>query len=172
LGIHDYCCIWLYQICGREIHFVDYVQDTGKGLDHWADVLNMKAHKAGFKFKAHCLPHDVMAREQSTGRTRYDFLTGLLKEPIHVGPLAAPEDGIAAARNLMGISYFDQEGCKVGLQMLRGYRKSKMGKPVHGPGPHSHGADAFRTFATTFHLVGGLARSGRGPLRRKVRGLV
>ena len=58
--------------------------------------------------------------------------------------------------------------------MLRGYHKSKMGKPVHGPGPHSHGADAFRCFAVAFHLVGGLrARTlGQGPLRRRIRGLV
>lgn len=173
LGIHDYCCIWFYQICGREIHFIDYLQDTGKGLDHYSDVLRLKAHRGGYKFKAHCLPHDVMAREQSTGRTRYDFLTTLVDEPIHIGPQANPEDGISAARNLMGLSWFDATQCRVGLQMLRGYRKSKMGKPVHGPGPHSHGADAYRTFATTFHLVGGLAaRSGRGPLRRKLRGLV
>ena len=75
----------------------------------------------------------------------------------------------------MGLCWFDQTACRVGLQMLRGYHKSKMGKPVHGPGPHSHGADAFRTFATTFHMVAGFARSvstGLGALRRRIRGLV
>src|SRR5215469_12457341 len=82
LGIHDYCCIWLYQICGREIHFVDYIQDNGKGLDHYALELQTRAHRGGYRFKAHCLPHDVMAREQSTGRTRYDFLSDQLAEPI------------------------------------------------------------------------------------------
>jgi hypothetical protein len=170
LGIHDYCCIWIYQIVGREIHFIDYCQDNGKGLDHYVRLLEEKAYKGGYKFKAHCLPHDAMAREQSTGRSRFDFLSEQLTAPVHVAPLAAVEDGISAARNLLGLAWFDAVKCRTGLQMLRGYHRSKMGKPVHGT--HSHGADALRTFATAFHLVGGLGRSSRGPLRRKLRGLL
>ena len=174
LGIHDFCCIWLYQVCGREIHFVDYIQDSGKGLDHYAHELMTRAAKGGFKYKAHCLPHDVEAREISTGQSRKMALTGLLDEPIIVSPIASPEDGIAAARGLLGLSWFDQVKCRKGLGMLRGYRKNKMGRPVHGPEPYSHGADAYRTFATAFHLVGGLSASmSRGKtLRRRIRGLV
>jgi hypothetical protein len=58
--------------------------------------------------------------------------------------------------------------------MLRGYHKSAMGQPVHGPGPHSHGADAFQTAAVGFHLVSGLSASmlRRGAMRRKIRGIV
>jgi len=173
LGIHDYCCIWFYQICGRELHFVDYIQDNGKGLDFYCDELERRAFQGKYHYKAHCLPHDVEAREQSTGRTRRDFLMERLNAPVHVGPLADPEDGINAARNLLGLCWFDQERCRKGLQMLRGYHRSRMGKPVHGPGPHSHGADAFRCFATTFHLVGGfMGRMGRGAIRRKIRGVI
>jgi hypothetical protein len=45
---------------------------------------------------------------------------------------------------------------------------------VHGPEPYSHGADAFRTFACAFHLVGGLSQSmSHGKrLRRNIRGLI
>jgi hypothetical protein len=39
-----------------------------------------------------------------------------------------------------------------------------MGCPVHGPEIYSHGADPFRTFATSFHLVGGYSAL-RGGLR-------
>lgn len=174
LGIHDYCCIWLYQIAGKELHFFDYIQDNGKGLDFYAGLLRTKAHKGGFKYKAHCLPHDVEAREISSGVQRRLFLEEQLDEPIMTAPMVSPEDGISACRNLLGICWFDAVGTKKGLAMLRGYRKSKMGKPVHGPEPYSHGADAFRTFATSFHMVGGfVGRSyGQGPLRRRVRGLI
>jgi phage terminase large subunit len=171
LGIHDFCCIWLYQICGKEIHFIDYIQDNGKGLDHYAHELRARAHKGGFKFKAHCLPHDVEAREISTGQSRRQFLTEQLDEPIVTAPFAPPEDGIAAARGLLGLSWFDAVKCKKGLSMLRGYRRNKMGNPVHGPEPYSHGADAYRTFACAFHLVGGLNASP-GRLRRVIRGLI
>ena len=174
LGIHDYTCIWLYQVAGREVHFIDYIQDNNKDLGHYTDLLRLKARVGGYKFKAHCLPHDVEARELQTGQSRRAFLENALDEVIITAPMASPEDGIAASRGLMGVSWFDAVNCKKGLAMLRGYRKNKMGKPVHGPGPHSHGADAYRTFATAFHLVGGYrSRPGRvGALRRKIRGLV
>ena len=174
LGIHDYTCIWLYQVAGREVHFIDYIQDNNKDLGHYTDLLRLKAKAGGYKFKAHCLPHDVEARELQTGQSRRAFLENELDEVIITAPMASPEDGIAASRGLMGVSWFDAVNCKKGLAMLRGYRRGKMGKPVHGPGPHSHGADAFRTFATAFHMVGGYRsrRLGQGALRRKIRGLV
>jgi phage terminase large subunit len=173
LGIHDFTCIWLYQLAGKEVHFIDYIQDSGKGLDFYAQALRARAHKGGFVYKAHCLPHDVEAREISTGQSRRAFLIEQLDEPIITAPYAGVEDGIAAARSLLGSSWFDQVKCRQGLAMLRGYRKNKMGNPVHGPEPYSHGADAYRTFATAFHLVGGLTASrGQGRLRRSIRGLI
>lgn len=174
LGIHDFTCIWFYQIVGRELHFIDYIQDSGKGLDYYALELQARAHKGGYKFKAHCLPHDIDAREISNAQARRITLEENLDEPIIVAPMASPEDGIAAARGLLGLCWFDQVKTRKGLAMLRGYRKNRMGRPVHGPEPYSHGADAFRTFATTFHMVGGFAHRslGAGPLRRSVRGLI
>jgi phage terminase large subunit len=173
LGIHDYTCVWFYQFCGKEIHFVDYLQGNDKRLGAYTDELRRRAKAGGYIYKAHCLPHDVEARELQTGQSRRAFLEGELDEPIITAPLSSPEDGIAAARGLLGLSWFDAAKCKTGLAMLRGYRKNKMGRPVHGPEPYSHGADAYRTFACSFHLVGGLIRSmGRGPLRRRLRGVV
>lgn len=174
LGIHDYCCIWLYQIAGREIHFVDYIQNTGKGLDFYAEILRRKATEGGFVYKCHCLPHDIDAREISSGNTRRIYLEEQLQEPIITAPFTSPEDGIAAARTLLGLCFFDARTCKKGLSMLRGYRRGKSGRPVHDPEPYSHGADAFRTFATSFSMVGGFAHRtfGRGPLRRRIRGII
>jgi hypothetical protein len=170
LGIHDYCCIWLFQICGKEIHFIDYIQDNGKGLDYYAQDLRQKAHKGGFVFKCHCLPHDIETREISSGQARRLYLEQHLDEPIITAPMASPEDGIAAARGLLGMCFFDAVRTRKGLAMLRGYRRNRMGRPVHGPEPYSHGADAFRTFATAFPQISGLSSKGR--LRRRIRGVV
>jgi phage terminase large subunit len=171
LGIHDYCCIWLYQVCGKEIHFIDYIQNSGKGFDFYAQELRLRAKKGGFTYKAHCLPHDIETREITTAQSRRLTLENLLDEPIVTAPFASVEDGIAASRGLLGMSWFDAGKCKLGLSMLRGYHRNKMGNPVHGPGPHSHGADAYRTFACSFHMVGGLFVTP-GPLRRRIRGLI
>lgn len=168
LGIHDETCIWFYQIAGREVHFIDYYQNSGKDLAHYADVLN----KRKYVYKAHCLPHDVEARELGTGQSRRYTLSQLLGDPIITAPLASPEDGIAAARGLLGISWFDKDSTKIGIGAMRAYQRSKTGRPVHNWA--SHPADAFRTFATAFHLVAGYSASSvrTGPLRRRIRGLV
>jgi phage terminase large subunit len=174
LGVHDYCCIWLYQICGREIHFVDYIQGNGKGLDFYAEELRRKAHEGGFVYKCHCLPHDIEAREITTGNARRIYLEEQLAEPIIAAPFASVEDGISACRGLLGLSFFDAVKCKKGLAMLRGYRKGRTGRPVHDPEPYSHGADAYRTFAVAFPMVGGFSHRafGQGRLKRRIRGLI
>jgi hypothetical protein len=176
LGIHDAMCIWFVQICGREVHVIDYVQGFGKPLSYYTGLIN--ARKMGssggtrYQYKAHCLPHDVEARELATGQSRRQVLSDLLNEPIIVAPLASPEDGIAAVRGILGISWFDAAGAKQGLAGLRAYKRSKLGRPVHDWA--SHPADSFRTFATCFHLVVGFSglRAGSGPLKRRIRGRI
>jgi len=177
LGVHDYCSIWLWQNVGREIHFVDYLMAQGKGLDHWAAQLRTRKTLGGYTYQCHLLPHDIEAREISTAKSRRATLSELIPndEPIITVPrIRSKEDGIHASRAMLGSAYFDESNCKLGLAMLRGYHKSAMGQPVHGPGPHSHGADAFQTAAVGFHLVSGLSASmlRRGAMRRKIRGLV
>ena len=177
LGVHDYCSIWWWQIVGKEVHFVDYEMAVGKGLDHWASVIRKKALAGGYEYRCHLLPHDIEAREISSAKSRRATLSELIPhdEPIITVPrIRSKEDSIHAARAMLGSAWFDAEKCKTGLAMLRGYHKSAMGQPVHGPGPHSHGADAFQTAAVGFHLVSGLSASmlRRGAMRSRIRGIV
>jgi hypothetical protein len=178
LGVHDYCSIWLMQLVGKETHFIDYLMDVGKGLEYWAGELRKRAVSGGFEYRCHLLPHDIEHREISTARSRRQTLEENLpkSEPIITVPrISSVEDGINATRGMLGSSYFDAVKCRQGLAMLRGYHRSAMGQPVHGPGPHSHGADALRTAALGFPIIAGLSASrlrAAGPLRRRLRGLV
>ena len=74
IGIHDFTCIWVFQICGRELHFVDYIEDRGHKGPHYIDILDKKARSWGTSFKAHILPHDVEAREWGSGDSRRQTL--------------------------------------------------------------------------------------------------
>jgi hypothetical protein len=177
LGVHDYTSIWFFQIVGKEIHFIDFLMGVGKGLDHWSAELRRRAADGGYEFLCHLLPHDIEAREISTATSRRAKLQETIpkREPIITVPrIRDKDDAIHAARVMLGSSWFDAAKCKTGLAMLRGYHKSKMGVPAHGPGPHSHGADAYQTAAIGFHLVSGLTASMHraGAMRRRIRGLV
>ena len=173
LGIRHLQCIWLFQLCGREVHWLDYIEGTGKSLSHYADVLGAKAAAAGFSYKAHLLPHDVEVRELSTGRSRRHELSGLLKEPIVTVPRHNTEDGVTAVRATLGVSWFDEAGTRKGLARLRSYRRGKSGIAVADESEDC--ADALRTGVVGIPLLSGsfMATSGAGGrLRRRLRGLV
>jgi hypothetical protein len=171
LGIHDETCVWFFQICGREVHWINYISGSGKGLDHYARILKDLARSQGYQYRCHLLPHDVEARELGTGQSRRQVLNSLLDpDPIITVPLSNPDDGINAARGIMSTSWFDKKGTEKGLSCLRSYKRSKLGHPVHDWA--SHGADAFRTGATGFHLVTSFMGGPIGRLRRRIRGVI
>ena len=173
LGMSDMQCIWLGQMTGREIHWIDYLEDRGKPLSHYANLLSIKAKAGNFSYRAHLLPHDVEVRELATGHSRKYELSNLLPEPVITVPQHNPADGITSVRSVLGISWFDETKCRRGLARLRSYRRGKTGMPMHDDA--SHGADAMRTGAVGLPLITGrfLSASGStGRLRRRLRGLV
>jgi hypothetical protein len=42
LGMDDSTTIWFFQVVGREIRFIDYYEQSGEGLQHYADLLKEK----------------------------------------------------------------------------------------------------------------------------------
>ena len=78
LGIHDETCVWFFQICGREIHWINYISGSGKGLDYYTAILKALTKSSGYQYKCHLLPHDVEARELGTGQSRRQTLVSLL----------------------------------------------------------------------------------------------
>jgi hypothetical protein len=173
LGIRHLQCIWLFQLAGREIHWIDYIEGTGKSLSHYAELLALKAKAGGFQYRAHLLPHDVEVRELSTGHSRRHELSSLLPEPVIKVPNHSTEDGITATRGCLGISWFDADACRKGLARLRSYRKNKHGQAVADESEDA--ADAFRTGCVGIPLISG-GFGGKygavGRLRRHIRGLI
>jgi phage terminase large subunit len=173
LGIRHLQVVWLFQICGRELHWIDYIEGTNKKLSHYVELLALKAKTGGFQYRAHLLPHDVEVKELTTGHSRRHELVTLLKEPVITVPQHNTEDGITATRASLGVSWFDEDACRKGLARLRSYRKGKSGVAV--PDEAEDAADAFRTGCIGIPLISGsfLSHSGAGGrLRRRLRGLI
>jgi hypothetical protein len=169
LGIDDDMFIWIAQRVGREIHVIDCIQNTGKGLEFYANALKAKP----YFYSVHVLPPDIMARELGTGKSRYEILLTMLHD-IFVCPGHRVEDGIAAVRATLRMCFFDALKCDPGLSALKNYHRSPKGQPVHNWA--SHGSDAFRVGCVALnHIATYLGASGSnvipltGPLRRKLR---
>ena len=143
LGIGDATAIWVFQVIGREWHWLRYYENSSQRLDHYVDWIKALP----FGISRHLLPHDAEARELQTGNSRVEFLEerGLKCEVV---PRHNVDDRIAAARLRFNRFWFDRRGCEAGIKALRMYRaeyddKRKTLKPIPFHDWASHGADAF-----------------------------
>ena len=147
LGVNDQCSIWFVQYVGREIHMIDYYENSGEGLAYYAKVLKER----GYNYRKHFLPHDAEAREISSGRPRIDTLKDSGMTNLEIVPKMSIQDGIEMARRIFSQCYFDKEKCLQGIRCLQEYHKEYDDKnKVYRNSPFhnwaSNGADAFRMF--------------------------
>jgi hypothetical protein len=169
LGIGDSTSIWFCQFLGGgEVRVIDYYENSGVGLDHYAKVLLSKE----YHYEQHILPHDVQVKELGTGKSRLEVLDALGIRNIEIAPKLSIEDGIQAARTMIARCYFDETKCNRGIEALRQYRrdfdeknKTWRGRPLHDW--TSHGADAWRYMAVGYRPL----QSWGEPIRRNLRGI-
>lgn len=164
----------ILQASGRAIHQIDEVSVNVDqiGLPGVVKLLTTGERK-DYLYKGHLLPHDIKARELSSGRSRYETLTGLLDAPVIVVPLHRIEDGISAVRSVLPVTYFDKVKAKKTVMALRNYQRGRNGQPLHNWA--SHPSDAKRIGAMGFNLItawnAARVTQLNGRLRRKIRGL-
>ena len=147
LGISDETAIWFFQVIGREIHVIDYLEGSGESLAHWIKIVSEKP----YTYDKHLCPHDILNRELSSGLSRQVTARKLGINLIAV-PRIAVISGIDAARNLLARCWFDERKCAQGLKCLENYKKlwNERNGCWHSEPNHdwsSHGSDAFRILA-------------------------
>lgn len=147
LGIHDAMAIWFTQTVGREVHVIDHHENSGEGLPHYARILQSR----GYVYTTHNAPHDIMARELGTGRSRLETAESLGIK-FRVVPNIGVADGIDAARAFLSRCWFDRTKTETGRSALVSYRKTWDEKrKVFSTHPYhdwaSNSADAFRYLA-------------------------
>lgn len=147
LGIGDAMSIVFVQLVAMEVRFIDYYENTGEGLPHYAKVLGEKP----YVYSRHVGPHDIEARELGTGKSRKETALGLGVR-FEVAPRLGIDDGIDAVRALLPRAWFDEVKCERLVDALSMYRKEWDDKlkvfkdqPLHDW--TSHPADAVRTGA-------------------------
>jgi hypothetical protein len=148
---------------------IDYYENSGVGLDHYARVLQEK----GYVYESHILPHDVQVKELSTGHSRLETLDNLGIRPVEIAPKLNLDDGIQAVRSMLDRCWFDEQRCNRGIEALRQYQRDfdEKGRTWRGRPRHdwtSHGADAMRYLAVGYRPQ---QSSWGEPIRRNLRGI-
>lgn len=152
LGKDDPTAIWFWQVAPNGIRVIDYYENNGVDLDHYAAEIKAR----GYNYGTHWLPHDAKAEILGMKRTRIEQLRALLpSHEFRVVPNHTRMDGINAARMMLKRTWFDAERCRFGIEALRQYHaeydeKAKvfMTTPKHDWS--SHCADAFRYLAMSW----------------------
>ena len=155
IGIGDACAIWVWQLVGKEIHCIDYYENSGEALAHYVKWVRSKP----YLYDTHIMPHDAASREKGTGKSYADIAReqGL---KVNVLPRQSNEMfGIEALRNMLPRFFFDQSKCEKGIKALENFRKEwneKLGcyreKSHHDWASHGskamiYGAEAIQKFS-------------------------
>lgn len=154
IGYGDSCAIIFFQIIGNEVHIIDYYENHGEGLPHYAGILKEK----DYIYSDHYAPHDIDSHAFSSGMSAREVGSGLGIKFITLPTLKLRlEDGIEAVRGLFPRVWIDETKCKHLLKCLENYRKEfdtrlevYKERPRHDK--YSHGADAMRYLAISVKL--------------------
>lgn len=155
LGKSDDTAIWFVQRVGNKVIFIDYHEESGKSIDHYAYVLRNKGYRYGTHFLPHDATHNTIGSSGSTVELfqKYCKAAGVEDNTIIAGRRPIQE-GIQAVRSRFPRYHFNAGLCEEGIKKLSLYhrkwdskRQVFLQQPVHDF--TSHTADALRTEAIT-----------------------
>jgi hypothetical protein len=152
LGHSNQTSIWFFQVRGDVVTFIDFFEDSGKDVTHYANEVLAKPYN-------HCkaiLPWDAGTKNIRSPVTisqmlyTYDIKNEVLSN-------TSVKAGIDSARLLLKTARFNKTKCRIGLHHLRSYKfkiNYKTGvdnqTPLHDE--HSDASDAFRYAAVGKYL--------------------
>jgi len=164
LGINDTTDIIFFQVRGMERRIIDFYENNGEGMAHYARILADR----GYHYGTHYFPHDVNSKSLQTGKTLKSIAEGMGIRPIKPITRAKNQEevlaGIENVRNLLATCWIDEEKCAHLIKALESYRKEwdeRLGTfkktPLHNWA--SNAADAMRTGAVGLNSMTAVSQS-------------
>jgi phage terminase large subunit len=167
LGFGDATAIWWLQFVGRELRWLDYYENDGEQLGHYAQIVKGKPYN--YMKRGHFLPHDGghgnirgdSVAKQLSGMGLQNFV---LERETDINP------GLELVRQAIAYSVFDAEKCRDGIHALENYGYEwDEDRGIFKPKPRhdwtSHPADAARTAANAVKKIkAGLGNDKPKPL--------
>ena len=158
IGFGDSTSIVFWQEIGGELRIIDFYENHGEGITHYAKILQSKPYVYG----SHYMPHDAGSGSIQTGRTLQDVAYEVGIKSIVLEREQDIQIGIEAVRSMLSISFIDQTKCSHLIKCLENYHKKYNEKtesysenPLHDWS--SHAADSIR------YMANARIQYGRGP---------
>ena len=117
--------IWFHQTDGTRHRIIDYYENAGEGIQHYASKVQDIAAKRKFTFGRHYGPHDIGHRAwEDNARTRKEIAEDLGIKFEVVPRVLDKEDAIEALRKMLSLTWIDSEHCARLVECLDNYRKT------------------------------------------------
>lgn len=153
IGSGDPTAIWFTQSAGREVHVIDYYENSGVGvgIDHYIDELRKKPYRYG----CHTGPHDLNAHQFAAGGKSSFEIAKAFGFKFEVLERSDKQEGIQISRAFISRCWFDEKKTERGRLALASYhyqwiesRKVFSTEPYHDWS--SNAADAWRYLAVGY----------------------
>ncbi len=110
--------IWCFQVIAGKPHIVDFYQPETDDLTDWVAWLDAKGYKG-----TDYVPHDIIATEWGSKRTRLETLQSLGRKPRRLA-MVSVADGLQAGRSTINEAVFrDCDRVQAGIDGLKNYRR-------------------------------------------------
>lgn len=117
--------IWFHQTDGTRHRIIDYYENSGEGVQHYASKVHEIGAARRFTFGKHYGPHDVGHRAwEDNARTRKEIAEDLGIKFEVVPRVLDKEDAIEALRKMLSLTWIDAEHCERLVECLDNYRKT------------------------------------------------
>ncbi len=146
LGVGQAMAIGFYQRVGGIMYMIDYWQGTNNdGIDQAVLTVQRKEYVYG----KHFAPHDINAREISSGKTRLDYAKDLGLSFSVIDSKNNIDDGIQSGKFMFGRLWIDEERCLLWIDAISQYKrewneKRNMFEEIPCHNWTSHAADVHR----------------------------
>ncbi len=161
LGKGDYTAIWAAQAISGWYNIVDYYENNGEGIEHYALIWAERARKESWNIGFMYLPFDGVDAQLHHGmtgskKTSPDMVLRALGYAVRICPKVDVSLKISAVRTAFPQMRFNEPKCFEGIKHLRMYQwgdKPEDGRvltaPIHDD--HSHAADALAVLAMSIN---------------------
>lgn len=121
IGFKDATAIIFFQKHGLEIRVIDYYENSGESLVHYARELKNRE----YVYDVHYMPWDAEVKEWTSGKSRVEVARGLgLK--VRIVPQHEVQDGIDHVRNIFPRLIFNGVKCERLIDAIKTYRKERL----------------------------------------------
>ena len=144
LGFDDATAIWFWQVAGSEIRLIKYYENSQQDIAHYCQYLKDQ----NYTYDHHYVPHDAANKLLAAGGRSIVQQAYEMGVKMSVVAATSQQNGIEAARKILGQTWVDPVDCELGLEGLKQYqfkydedKKTYSSTPIHNWA--SHPADAF-----------------------------